>query len=196
MAQSDRERWDQRYTSPGDSLKQGPHALLARYAPPYCPGIRALELACGLGRDALWLAAQGYRVDAFDISVAALRRARARMLRRRLSGVNFVVADLDHFPLPDRTYDLVYVFRFLDRDLFPAIRARVRAGGRVIYETLNVRRLEAAPGTSPGHMLRLGELPGYFPGWTVLDAADEGFLSRFVGIRPVESAVGERDDGT
>jgi tellurite methyltransferase len=186
MAQSDRERWDQRYTSPGDSLKQGPHALLARYAPPYCPGIRALELACGLGRDALWLAAQGYRVDAFDISVAALRRARARMLRRRLSGVNFVAADLDHFPLPDRTYDLVYVFRFLDRDLFPAIRARVQAGGRVIYETLNVRRLEAAPGTSPGHMLRLGELPGYFPGWTVLDAADEGFLSRFVGIKPVE----------
>jgi SAM-dependent methyltransferase len=196
MAHSDRERWDQRYTSPGNSLNQGPHALLARHAPPYRPGIRALELACGLGRDALWLAAQGYQVDAFDISVAALRQARARMLRRGLSGVNFVVADLDHFPLPERTYDLVYVFRFLDRDLFPAIHARVRPGGMLIYETLNVRRLEEAPGTSPDHMLGLGELPGYFPGWTVLDAADEGFLSRFVGIRPGESAVGERDDGT
>jgi len=184
MAHSDRERWEQRYMSPNVSLSQRPHALLARYAPPYRPGICALELACGLGHDALWLAAQGYRVDAFDISLAALRQARAEMQRRRLSGVNFVVADLDHFPLPDRTYDLVYVFRFLDRDLFPAIRARVRPSGMVIYETLNVRRLEVSPGTSPDHMLRLGELPGYFPGWTVLDAADEGYLSRFVGIRP------------
>jgi len=186
MAQSDRARWDQRYTSPNDRFRKRPHTLLARYVPPYRPGIRALELACGLGHDALWLAAQGYRVDAFDISLTALRQARAEMQRRNLSGVNFVAADFDHFPLPDCTYDLVYVFRFLDRSLFPAIRARVRPGGMVIYETLNVRRLELSPGTSPDHMLRLGELPGYFPGWTVLDAADEGYLSRFIGIKPVE----------
>ena len=52
MAHSDRERWDQRYTAPLTRLKKKePGALLVRHAPPPYPGIRALELACGLGHD-------------------------------------------------------------------------------------------------------------------------------------------------
>lgn len=184
MARSDRERWDQRYADANEALRKGPHDLLMRHAPPYQPGMRALELACGLGHDALWLAAQGYPVDALDISLAALRQARAEMLRRHLAGVNFIVADLDHFPLPGRTYDLVCVFRFLNRALFPAIRARVRPGGLVIYETVNIRHMEHHPTFCPDHMLGLGELPAHFPGWTVIEAADEGHLSAFVGRKP------------
>jgi tellurite methyltransferase len=186
MAQSDRARWDQRYADPSGNFKTDPHPLLVRYAPPCRPGLRALELACGLGRDALWLAAQGCRVDAIDISFTALRQARADMLRRQIDGVNFILADLDHFPLPDRPYDLVYIFRFLDRGLFPAIRERVHPGGRVIYETLNIHRLRISPDTNPDHMLQPGELAGHFPGWTVLYASDQGFLSGFVGVKPEE----------
>jgi len=185
MAQSDRERWDQRYANPITSPKQGPTPLLIRHAPPSYPGIRALELACGLGRNALWLAEQGYQVDAIDISHEALRRAYREMLRRGLSGrVHWIQADLDHFPLPRYDYDLVYVFRFLDRRLFPAIRARVRPGGLVIYQTLNIRHREQFPNTHPDHMLEPGELPGYFPGWTVLEADDEGSYSLFAGRKP------------
>lgn len=186
MSRSDREQWDQRYADPSVNLKIEPHVLLVHHAPPYRPGIRALELACGLGRDALWLAAQGYQVDAIDISFTALRQARADMLRRKIGGVNFILADLDHFPLPDRFYDLVYVFRFLDRGLFPAIRERVRPGGRVIYETLNTHRLETHPDTRADHMLQPGELRRFFPGWHVLYASDQGFLSGFVGEKPGE----------
>lgn len=186
MARTDRERWERRYADPGSSLTKGPHAFLMRHAPPPWPGSRALELACGLGHDALWLAAQGYRVDAIDISREALRRARAVMQARRLSGVTFIQADLDHFPLPCHAYDLVTVFRFLNRDLFPAIRARVRPGGLIIYQTLNVRRLEKNPATNPDHMLAMDELPRYFPGWAVLDAGSDGYLSHFVGRKPPE----------
>ena len=107
MARADRERWDQRYAAPGDDLNKGPSPLLVQYAPPYHPGIRALELACGLGHNALWLAERGYTVEAVDISLAGLRRARAEMIRRGLSGVHFIVADLDHFALPFYAYDLV-----------------------------------------------------------------------------------------
>jgi len=114
----------------------------------------------------------------------ALRQARADLLRQQIGGVNFILADLDHFPLPDRPYDLVYVFRFLDRSLFPAIRERVRPGGMVIYETLNLRRLEVSPDTNPEHMLQPGELLRHFPGWRVFAASDEGFLSGLVGIKP------------
>lgn len=183
MAESDRERWDRRYADPVDKLKRGPNPLLERYAPRGA-GLRALELACGLGQNALWLAAQGITVDAFDISLAALRLARSEMLRRGLAGVNFVVADLDHFVLPAYPYDLVLVFRFLDRGLFPAIRERVRPGGLVIYQTFNIRQRARRPSVSPAHMLRLGELPGYFPGWEVIEVSDEGYLSTFVGRKP------------
>lgn len=186
MARTDRERWEQRYADPCGSLKKGPHEFLMRHAPPPRPGSRALELACGLGHDALWLAARGYRVDAIDISAEALRRARAAMQQRGLSSVTFIQADLDHFPLPVHAYDLVTVFRYLNRDLFPAICARVRPGGLVIYQTLNVRRLERNPATNPDHMLALDELPRYFPGWTVLDAGSDGYLSHFAGRKPLE----------
>ena len=185
MSRDDRQRWESRYADPQDGLLQGPHDLLKQYAPPAAPGCRALELACGLGNDARWLAAQGYTVDALDISLTALRAARAALLRDGRRSVNFIVADLDRFPLPDYPYDLVYVFRFLDRRLFPAIRDRVRPGGMVIYETLNVRFLEEHDPTDPAFMLDIGELPTHFPGWTVLEAGDGERMSRFVGRKEV-----------
>jgi SAM-dependent methyltransferase len=184
MSEADRARWEQRYADLNETIHRGPHRLLARHAPPAWPGCRALELACGLGRDALWLAAQGWQVDALDISLTALIQARADMLRQGLSGVHFVAADLDHFPLPRRAYDLVMVFRFLDRSLFPAIVERVRPGGLVIYETLNIRWRDTHPTTRPEHMLHPGELPGYFPGWTVIEASDSAMMSAFVGRKP------------
>ncbi len=186
MAQRDRERWERRYADPSRHPQRGANPFLVRNAPPPQPGRRALELACGLGRDALWLAAQGYTVDALDISLTALRRARAEMLRQGLR-VNFLLADLDHIPLAPYPYDLVYVYRFLDRRLFPAIRDFVRPGGVVIYETLNVRRLEESPETSPDFLLGLDELPTYFPGWEVLEAGDDAATSRFAGRKPVLS---------
>jgi tellurite methyltransferase len=186
MAYSDRERWDWRYANPKKPPKRAPHDLLTRHAPPAYPGIRALELACGLGRDALWLAAQGYHVDAVDISLHALRQARAEMRRRRLSGVTFIQADLDAFPLPRSAYDLLVVFRFLNRRLFPAIRACVRPGGLVIYQTVNIYRVEQHPTFRRDQLLEPGELPGYFPGWTVIEASDSGSSSSFVGRKPAE----------
>lgn len=184
MARKDRERWDQRYAAPGSDLDKGPNPLLVRHAPPSFPGIRALELACGLGHNAIWLAKHRYTVDAVDISLEALRRARAALGRQGLAGVNFIAADLDHFALPAYAYDLVVVFRFLDRGLFPAIRAHVRPGGWVIYQTLNVRHLDRVPDCSPDHVLHLGELPRHFPGWTVLEADDGPYMSAIVARKP------------
>jgi len=185
MADTDRLRWERRYADPTHKRKRGPDDLLARHVPPAAPGARALELACGLGENAIWLAQQGYTVDAFDISLTALRQARAVMLARGVRGVRFVAADLDHFPLPDRAYDVVCVFRFLDRALFPALRARVRPGGLVVYQTLNTGHLAKHPDTRPDHMLRRGELQQYFPGWTVLEAADLEHISLLVARRPL-----------
>ena len=184
MARADREHWDRRYAEPRWKLRRGPHTLLVNYAPPAQPGSRALELACGLGHNALWLAEQGYTVDALDISFTALRHARTMMRQRQLSGANFILADLDEFHLPVYAYDLVLVFRFLDRALFPALRDRVRPGGMVIYETLNVGHLQRNPDARDLHMLQRGELPGFFPDWEIVHSDDGRFTSAFVGHKP------------
>jgi len=187
MARSDRIRWDRRYADPSGRVhKAGPDALLVRHTPPAQPGSRALELACGLGHNAIWLAEQGYTVDAFDISLTALRQARAAMLARGVRGVNFIAADLDHFVLPPYAYDLICVFRFLDRSLFSAIRERVRPGGVVIYQTLNTGHLVQHPDTDPERVLQHGELPTYFPGWIVLEAADLEHISLFAARKPLD----------
>ncbi|MBN1563034.1 MAG: class I SAM-dependent methyltransferase [Anaerolineae bacterium] len=184
MSRHDRQKWDQRYADPSHQLGKRAHTLLQQFAPPAIPGCRALELACGLGYSALWLAEQGYTVDAIDISFEALRRAQTEKLRRHLTNLTFIAADLDHFPLPGYAYDLVYGFRFLDRRLFPIIRERVRPGGLVIYETLNVRQQERYPGRDPSHLLALGELPAHFPGWQIIAARDDRYTSAFVGRKP------------
>lgn len=185
MTRYDRQRWDRRYSDPTEHVqREEPDALLVRHTPPAAPGARALELACGLGRNAIWLAEQGYTVDAFDISLSALRQAREAMLARGLRGVNFVVADLDHYALPDREYDLVCVFRFLDRALLPAIRNRVRPGGVLIYQTLNTGHLVRHPETNRDQLLQRGELPERFPGWTVLEAVDLEHISLFAARKP------------
>lgn len=186
MADTDRARWDRRYANL-DELKRrdGPDDLLARHTPPATPGARALELACGLGHNAIWLAEQGYTVDALDISLTALRLARQTMLARGTCGVRFVTADLDHFPLPKQEYDLVCVFRFLDRALFPALRERVRPGGIIVYQTLNIGHLARHPDTRLDHMLQRGELPQHFPGWIALEAADLEHLSQFAARKPL-----------
>jgi len=157
------------------------------------PGARALDVACGTGRDAVFLALAGLSVDAIDVLPDALERARDMALRSGVS-VSTEARDVEADPsLPAARYDLVTVFRFLWRPLFPALAAAVRPGGFVVYETFHERTRET--GRSPrseAHLLRSGELAAAFPGfepWIVEDAVeipgDGRFTSRILARRPL-----------
>ena len=84
----------------------------------------------------MWLASQGYLVDLVDVSRVALLRAQSEMGSRELRNVNLYQSDLDSYEIPADTYELVCVFRYLKRDMFPQLRQCVRSGGRIFYETL------------------------------------------------------------
>lgn len=120
---------------------------------------RALDLACGSGRDAVFLALEGFDVEAIDVLPDALERA-ADLARR--SGVRIATAarDVERDPaLEPGRYALVVVFHFLWRPLFPAIRAAVAPGGHVVYETFHERTRETGRRPfSKAHLLREGEL--------------------------------------
>lgn len=187
MAAKDRVRWDTIYRETAAYAYPDPNPLLFQYTPSV-HGIerqhRALDIAAGLGQNGLWLAAQGYVVDLMDISRVGLKRAQEKALERGLRNVNFLQVDLDEVTLEANTYDLICVFRFLDRRLFPQIRAAIRPGGRVIYETFNVRWAERIPDANRGFLLDEGELAGAFGDWNILRSLEAGYTSQLVAIKP------------
>lgn len=191
MSVQDRTRWDAVYRTRTQGKFPVPDPLLLHYAPPFHEGDAprtALDLACGFGQNGLWLAEQGYIVDLIDISRRALFRAQEEAARRGLREVNFLQADLDETKLERERYDLVCVFRFLNRSLMAAIRASIKPGGRIIYETFNSRRLDIKPEMNPEHLLSIGELTGYFGDWRVLRSAEPHQTSQIVAIKPERQA--------
>ena len=134
MSDEDRSRWDRKYEQAraAETLEADPWLVDAIQNIP--PG-RSLELACGLGENAVWMATCGWQVDAVDVSVHALAVA-SQLAQRHGVTPRLIAADLDRFlPLP-QAYDLIVVFRFLDRDRLPGLITRGLApGGLLVYET-------------------------------------------------------------
>ena len=127
MTKADREKWDARYQKRLGRLT--PASVLSRYCR-LAPAGRALDIACGNGRNSLYLAEQGFAVDAVDISSVATMQLAARR-----SDINVICADLDLWDIPPQCYSLIVNIRFLDRRLFPQIREGLLSGGVLIFES-------------------------------------------------------------
>jgi SAM-dependent methyltransferase len=134
---------------------------------------RALDVACGSGRDAAYLTLAGWNVLAVDILPDAIQRARDLAQR---SGVKIATEQWDleaAASLPPGQFDLVVVFRYLHRPLFGALREAVAAGGYIVYETFHGKTLETVrPPRNPSHLLETGELAEAFDGFEILIARD------------------------
>ena len=168
MSHDDRIRWDAKYSEREAPAELTPNAWLREHVASLPPG-RALDLACGLGHNAIWLAQCGWQVDAVDISPVGLRLAGESGARAGVK-VHWITADLDEFTPEQNAYDLVCVFRFLDRIRLPRlIEAALRPGGHLLYETITEAHM-ARPGVTmnPAFALGPGELPRLFPGLEVI----------------------------
>jgi SAM-dependent methyltransferase len=152
--------WDEHYSDPAH-IDFTPAPLLVEAAELLRPG-RALDLACGVGRNALFLASLGWQVTAVDRSAVGIR-----LLRERATGLNLDarVADLEAggFAIEPGAYDLICDFYYLQRDLFPAIREGVRPGG-VFAGAIHLFE----EGREAQYVLRPGELRQEFHGWKIL----------------------------
>jgi rhodanese-related sulfurtransferase len=120
---------------------------------------KVLDVACGRGRHALLLASAGFDVHAIDRNpeaIAFLRDTAARMSLR----VDAQVMDLETDPPPDLPsgFDAIVVFNYLHRPLFPALKAALKPGGRIFYETFTTRQAERGHPKNPDFLLRDGEL--------------------------------------
>jgi SAM-dependent methyltransferase len=120
---------------------------------------RALDVACGRGRHALWLAAHGLTTFAIDRDAEAIRELNEAAVARRLP-LRAEVRDLEDGSNPFRgsTFDVVVVVHYLHRPLFPALIEALSPDGLLVYETFT--RAQAARGkpTNPDFLLQPGEL--------------------------------------
>ena len=135
----DRERWDERYAGGEYVYGRDPLKFLSGNIS-LLPGGRALVLAMGEGRNAIFLAEQGYDVDGCDISPVAVKKAR-RLAAERGVRINAFEADLEDYTLEQEAYDLITCFYYLQRDLMAQMKAALKPGGMVIMETYTVENL-------------------------------------------------------
>ena len=163
MTTEDRDKWNRKYSEGSYVCSDRPEEWLKQCTSDRTPG-RALELACGLGHNSIYLAQQGWKVDAVDISKTGLEHAQAQAERERVE-VNWIQADLDEWiPTPD-AYDLICVFRFLDRERLPQwVSSSLREGGVLCYETFLQTQFQRPDNhfKSNRFALELGELPKLF----------------------------------
>lgn len=182
MSESDRDRWDAKYADKTSLTIQPPDEWLVRHATPLAAG-RALDLACGMGHNAIWLAQRGWSVDAVDISPVGLALAEQGAERAEAPAISWIVADLDVFEPHSNAYDLVTVFRFLDRQRLPRlIEQSLRPGGILIYETFSQSQLSRADNhlKSARFTLDPGELPKLFPGLEIVFHEESELTDRSV----------------
>jgi SAM-dependent methyltransferase len=158
-------RWDDHYSDPAN-LDFTPVPLLVEVAD-LVPAGSALDLACGYGRNALYLAALGWQVTAVDSSPVGIG-----ILRDRAAGlaIDARIADLERgdFVIPPAGYDLICDFFYLQRDLFGPIRAGVRPGGMFVAAIHLVNDTPGARPRNPAFLMRSGELRNEFAGWKIL----------------------------
>ena len=159
--------WDERYRSGQhltEDLAAAPAALLAETAGRLAPG-KALDLASGAGRNALWLAEHGWDVTAVDGAPAAIEILRRRAGERGVT-VDARVADLEkrEYFIEPSAWDLIVICCYLQRDLFePAKRGAVPGG--IVIAIVHITE----PGEEPTcKRAKPGELRSYFAGWDIL----------------------------
>jgi SAM-dependent methyltransferase len=185
MKADEKAKWNKRYET-GPPLPKAPEPFLAKsfqqFLATHPPG-SALDVAGGAGRHALWLAQRGWRVKLIDIAEAAVAHAlenAARIIPQPVScsAEPLLIAEVvdlnSSLDLGSEQYDLVLVFLYLQRRLFPVLVRALKPGGLLIYETYTIERQTLGGGpANPAYLLEPVELLRAFQTIEILDYRED-----------------------
>ena len=132
MSEEEQLEWERRYQEGGYRPRTGPSPHLVQFIE-QLPRGRALDVACGTGRNALLLAEHGYQVDAIDVSEEALRQADELAQKQGLQ-VHWIRADLDSELFPAGVYQAVTCSFYFNRSFIPRLKQAVAEGGYLLFE--------------------------------------------------------------
>jgi tellurite methyltransferase len=158
--------WDNRYSTKPTSTE--PSEILVEFADILPRSGRALDLACGGGRNTVFLAQRNLQAVGIDRSREALAQG-GELARQKKVHVEWIQADLETFALPPAAYDVIACTFYRDPKLYSAIRESLCPGGLLFYETFSLEQLRFKTGPrNPAHLLQPSELLHAFGDWDVL----------------------------
>ena len=154
MSIEDKIRWNEKYKN-NHSIPIKVPEVVEKFSS-LATGDRALDIASGTGRNAKFLAKNGFMVDALDISPVGLSK---------LDGIDNITTyevDLDNYQLKENFYDLIVCTYYLNRNLFPQIENALRDGGIFIFETFMHHEENTKVPSNKSFLLNKGELEATF----------------------------------
>lgn len=163
---SRQQRWNQRYQEKSFEAPCASFVLRANKHLLKSAG-KALEIACGFGGNAIFLAKSGYVVDAVDYSEVALQKLADYAKENHLS-INTQLADLEDADLDAGQYDVIVVSYYLQRDIFPKLFAALNPGGILFYQTFSGQCVDGAGPENPAFRLNQNELLTLCAGSSIL----------------------------
>lgn len=167
-SEQDRLFWNKRYDTETYILGKEPVEFLKEYIN-ILPRGKALDIAMGGGRNAVFLAKNGFEVDGCDVSDIAVKKT-LELAKENNVRVNAFVADLEIYKLPKDAYDVVACFYYLQRSLIPQIKEALKPGGMVIYETYTIENRERGfeGPKNEDYLLKTNELLDLFKDLTII----------------------------
>lgn len=167
-----KQKWDRIYSDeteqhwpPAEVLDHYQH-LLPRQG-------TGLDLACGYGPNALFMAERGLTVYAWDISPVAVSGVQKAADTKRLT-VYAEVKDIDGHALLADHFDVVVVAHYLDRTLMPYLRNSIKSGGLLFYQTFITEKIDESGPSSADFLLQPNELIALVPGFIIRAYREEG----------------------
>ncbi|MGZ3710863.1 MAG: methyltransferase domain-containing protein, partial [Bdellovibrionota bacterium] len=169
----DRTAWDKTYARKDYVFGKDPADFLVKYVDSLPKG-RALDLATGEGRNAVYLAKKGFLVEGVDISVVGLRKAKKLAAENGVK-IQTVNADLNKYHIKPASYTTIIVFFYLQRSLIPEIKAGLKSGGVVVFQNYTTAHLKNPGGSSmdKDYLLEPGELKKDFSDFEIIHYSEE-----------------------
>ncbi len=172
---SDATKWDQKYLRREHGNELAPDPLLIEYSDLFDETHTVIDLACGTGRNAVYLAKLGCFTVALDCSREALRRCQAFALKSGVQ-IHAVAADLNETRLAAESTDAIVCFNYLNFALADNMQMALRPGGLLMMKTFNQNFLNVNPRFNPDYVLKPGNLATIFNKLRVV-ALDDDYVS-------------------
>jgi len=180
-----KDKWNLKHTDRITKLKEPqPNPRLKKLASYFKEGGTALDIACGLGGNSLFLAGMNNQVEAIDISDVAINYVQEQAAKDNLSVQPRVtdLTDLDTLNWPNNPFDFIVMSYYLDRSLFPVVKNVLKDCGYFFMETYYQSPYSEEQGVSEQYKLKSNELLAEFGDWKVLyfeENEQEGWQSIF-----------------
>lgn len=182
-SQSIQQKWDKRYAQMLPPSPPQPAEVLSSFAHLLPAQGEALDLACGYGGNALFLAEHGLNVTAWDISPVVLEHVSEYATQRSLS-IECICSDAMQTPPALDSFDVIVVSHFLERQLFPHLIAALRPGGVIYYQTFTSEIASNSKPSNPRFLLSPAELIQHFKALRIHYYREDGALGNHLhGLR-------------